>query len=258
MLGLGSRVMAFPGALPTEARTVRINGVEVHLRTEVVDAPLSRVLRHYRGICGSPSSRSGGYGPLIASLATRSGSTDRDGYVACLETEVSDLETLVERLVSFSRTWDLADVGPLRYAYASRSTERPEDQTFLLTMWAEASIRIRDFLPVGQNDAKGTDLADVPRPPNAQRILSATEASAPSGVYVYLVEAAAPAELTRMYRRALLAWEWDIVERNPEEAMSLNGVRILSANKEGRTLSVLTHAGDSLASVVTLLVSEAE
>lgn len=258
MLGLGSRVMAFPGAPAAHARTVRINGLEVQLRTEIVDAPLSRVLRHYRGICGGVGSGSGDYGTVIASLATRSGSTDRDGYVACVDTGVGNLETLIERLVEFSRTWNLNDIGPLRYAYASRSEDDPENKTFLLTMWVEASMSFRDLLPAEQSDAKGTDLNDVPRPPRAQRILSATEISAPSGIYVYLAQAASPAELTHMYRRDLSSRKWNILERNPGESVELNGTRMLSAEKEGRTLSVLTHADDSSATVVTLLVSEAE
>jgi hypothetical protein len=258
LLGLGSRVMAFPTSPVTESRTIRINGVEVELRTEIVDAPLSQVLAHYRDVCATPRSAPSGFGPLIASLATRSGSTDRDGYVVCVETGVGDFETLTERLVAFSDTRNLADLGPIRYAYASRTAKRPERQTFLLTMWADASINLRDLLPIDEGDARGTDPEAIPRPPGARRILSAAEASAPSGVYVYLTEAEGPAETISVYRRQLSARGWRIIERNPGESTQLNGMHFLSAEDDGRTLSVLTHAGDSPATIVTLLVSEAE
>lgn len=258
LLGLGSRVMAFPQAPTSEARTIQINGVEVHLRTEVVDAPLRRVLHHYRGVCSGAGSNSATYGSLVAALATRSGSTDHAGYVACATPGAGDLRTLVERLVRFSRTWNLVEVGPLRYAYATRSADRPDDQTFLLTMWADASLDLRAFLPIGEEDAKGHDLDGVPRPPRSQRILSATEASAPSGVYTYLVEAASTEEVTHRYRLALLERGWVILERNAGELVELNGIRVLSAQKDSRLLSVLAHEVDPARTTVSLLVSEAD
>lgn len=257
MLGLGSRAMAFPGAPRAETRTVRINGVEVKLRTEVVDAPLPSVLRHYQSVCGGPRERSTEYGGIIAALATRSRATARDGYVACLETGAGDLETLVERIKKFSETWDLSDVGALRYAYATRASERPEGQTFLLTMWADGSVNLHDFVPLGMRDATGTDLVGVPRPPNSQRILSASEASGPSGVYVYRANGAQAAELARAYRRALSLGGWDILERNQDQSILVDDVLILAAEKGGRTLSVLVNAGASPVAVVTLLISEA-
>jgi len=258
MMGLGSRAMGLPGTSLTEARTLRINGVDVLFQTQVVDAPLAHVLRHYRGACGTARRGLGDSGALIASLATRSRITDRDGYVACVETGVSDLESLAERLAKFSRTWDLADVGPLRYAYAMRAIDRSEDRTFLLTMWADTSINLRGLIPIGTADAMGADPVDLPRPPSSQRILSANEVSAPSGVYIYRVHAATAAEFVRRYRRTLLQRGWAILERNPQESIEVDGVRVLSADKGGRTLSVLVHADTSLATVVTLLVSEVD
>jgi hypothetical protein len=258
MMGLGSRAMRLPGTSLTEARTLQINGVDVLFQTQVVDASLAHVLRHYRGVCGTARGGLGNAGALIASLATRSRITDRDGYVACVETGVSDLETLAERLAKFSKTWDLADVGPLRYAYAMRAIDGSEARTFLLTMWSDASIDLRGFIPFDTADAMGTDPVDLPRPPSSQRILSANEVSAPSGVYVYRAQAASAAEFVRSYRRALLERGWAILERNPQESIQVDGVRALSADKGGRTLSVLVHADTSLATVVTLLVSEVD
>ena len=257
MLGLGSQAMAFPGNPIGESRTIRINGVEVELRTEVVDVGLSQALEHYREVCATPPPRSGELGPLIASLATRSGSTEDDGYVACVETGARDLETLVQRLTSFSDTWNLADIGPLRYAYAARTDKLADEETFLLTMWADASIDLRRLLPTDQGDARGTDPEAIPRPRGARRILSATEASAPSGVYVYLTEASGPAALILAYREELSALGWKVIEQKVE-ATELDNTNILSAANGGRTLTVLAHASDAAATIVTLLVSEAE
>lgn len=256
MIRLGSRVMAFPGAPVTEARTVRINGVDVRLRTEVVAAPLDSVLRYYRRLCASPELDSGVYGSLISSFATRSRITSSDGYVACVETGVGDLETLTERLVKFSRTWDLADVGSLRYVYATPAADRPEQHTFLMTIWADGPVDLRAFLPMASGDARGIDPSDLPRPPDSQRILSATEMMAPSGVYTYLASVTSSEPIARFYRSALSNSGWDILERGFEESVQVDGVRILSAEKAGRLVTVLAHAGASSGTVVTLLVSE--
>jgi hypothetical protein len=258
MISLGSRVMSFPGAPVTEARTLRINGVDVRLRTEVVAAPLARVLRHYRRLCASSHATSGVYGSLISALATRNRITSTDGYVACVETRAGDLETLTKRLVKFSRTWDLSDVGPLRYAYATPSSDRPEDHTFLMTIWADGPVDLRAFMPIAGGDAGGLDPIDVPRPPGSQRILSATEMMAPSGVYIYLARVGSTAAITRFYRNALVTSGYDFLERGSEESVQVDGVRILSAEKAGRLVTVLAHADVSARPVVTLLVSEVE
>jgi hypothetical protein len=255
MMSFGSRAMAFPGAPVDEARTLRLNGIEVLFRSQVVAAPLELVLRYYRSTCSTPRAESGDYGPLIASLATRSRSTDREGYVACVETDVSDLETLTEHLVKFSRTWDLAHLGSLRYAYATRAADHPEQKTFLITMWADESLDLRSFLPIAGSDAGGADPKDLPRPPHSQRILSAIELTAPSSVYAYIAPAAPPATVPVFYREALLTGGWDILERSPDETFEVDGVRILSAEKAGRILSVLAHPRVPSGSVVTLLVS---
>lgn len=255
MMGLGSRIMKLPGFPAPEVRTVRLNGLDVSLRTGVVDAPLDEVLGHYRSACATPAA--GDYGDVIAALGTRSRSTQHDGYVACVDTGAGDLATLVKRLSRFSSSWDLADIGALRYVYATRADEQPKRRTFVLTMWAEGALALRDFLPLGRSDAGGSDPFDVPRPPDSQRILSATEMSAPSGVYIYLARGAVPAELAGGYRAALRAQGWRILERHSGESLEIDGIRILHAEKDGRTLSVLTHAKSQSTTVVTLLVSEA-
>ena len=258
MMEIGSRAMMFPGAEVAGARTVRINGIALSLRSTVVDAPLDTVLGHYRSVCAAPREVSGGYSSIIASLATRSRTTDRDGYVACVRPEASDLETLVARLRTFSNTWDLGDIGSVRYAYATRASERPEARTFLITVWTDSSVDLHDLLPLGKTDAKGTDPNDVPRPSNSQRVLSAPEVSASSSVYVYLANGTSAPELLRVYREALPRRGWRLLERSPGESLQIDGTRIVSAYKGGRTLSVLTHAGDSATAVVTLLVSEVD
>lgn len=258
MLALGSRVMSFPGEPVAEARTININGASFFLRTQVVEAPLSQAIRHYRSVCTSAHAGSSSHASIMASLATRTGESDSDGYVACIDMGASDLETLVRRMARFSKTWDLAALGSLRYAYLRRAAERPARETFVLTMWTDESVDLARLLPTGDDDAGGSDLTGVPRPPESQRILSAKELREPAGVFVYLVRRTTASELERDYRRQLAELGWAIVERSHGESVELNGVRVLSAEKGHRLVTLLFYPDGTAQTVTTILASGVE
>ena len=258
MLGFGSQAMAFPGAPAEEARAVQINGIEVSLRTQVVNAPLSDVLDRYRSVCTSSTATASGYAAILSSLAVRSASNESEGYVACVDLGGPRIIKKTSRFARFAESWDLGDLGSLRYAYAKRAEDRPKHETFVLTMWADASLDLRALLSFGADDARGTDLAGVPRPQNAQRILSATEAGAPAGVFVYRVRRSSTSEIARQYRRLLSENGWSILERSEGESIMVDGVRLLSAERAHRMVSVLAHHGEDGRTVVTLLAWEIE
>ena len=258
MLGLGSRVMSFPGEPVAESRSVNVNGVTFSLRTQVVETPLSEALRHYRGACASSHSDTSSYATIFASLAVRTGESDSDGYVACVDVGADGLGTLAQRVVRFSESGDLAALGSLRYAYLRRAEERPARETFVLTMWADKTVNLRKLLPTGDRDASGRDPVGVPRPPDAQRILSAKELLEPSGVFVYLVRHTSTTDLERHYREQLPKLGWVVVERNPGESVEVDGVRMLSVEAEHRLVTLLFYPGESGRTVVTILDSGTE
>jgi hypothetical protein len=167
-----------------------------------------------------------------------------------------DLEALGQRFARFAQTGNLQEIGGLRYAYARRPADGSGQRTFVLTMWADSGFDLRRVLPLGSADAEGRDMPGVPRPRGAQRILSAWEADRPSGLYVYLAKDRTMAELESFYREELSRNGWTIIGRYPGESIRIDDIRMLSAWKGGRLVTVLSHVGEMQEIVLTLLASE--
>jgi hypothetical protein len=243
--GVGSQIMAFPGAHDEGARQLQLNGVRLSFRTQTVEASLADVLDHYEAVCGT-------------AIATQTARNDHAGYVACLDMgdASQDLGALVNRLVSFSETGDLRELGAPRYVLARRVASGSGDKVFLLTMWADSAFDLYRMLPRAGADAAGRDLVGVPRPPGSQRILSAWEARQPSGVLVYRVAAKSAEELESFYRAELPRAGWTIIERNPSESVRVDGSHMLSAEKDNRLVTVLCRSGEASQTVLTILASE--
>lgn len=242
---VGSQIMEFPGAPHEGARQLQLNGARVSFRTQTVEASLADVLARYEDICGT-------------SIATQSARNDNAGYIACLDMSDApqDLGALVNRLLRFSETGDLHALGEPRYILARRVASGSKDKTFLLTMWADSGFNLYRMLPHAGADAAGRDLVGVPRPPGSQRILSAWEERQPSGVLVYRVAGESAEELEAFYRTQLPSNGWTLIERHPSESIQLDGTHILSAEKDNRLVTVLSHQGEASQSVLTILASE--
>ena len=243
--GVGAEVMRYPDTPHEPLRQLQLNGVRVSFRTRTVDAPVADVLAHYEALCGT-------------TIAMQTARDDSDGYVACLDMgdTPQDLSMLANRLLRFSETGDLQEVGDLRYVRARRVMSSSGDKTFLLTMWADSAVNLYRMLPHAGADAAGRDLDGVPRPPGSQRILSAWEARQPSSVVIYRVVAESAEELESFYRSELPRNGWTIIERNPSESMQIDGIHMISARKDNRLVTVLSHPGETSHTVLTILGSE--
>ena len=243
--GVGSQIMAFPGVHNESVRQLQLNGVRLSFRTQTVEGSLADVLDHYEAVCGT-------------AIATQTAHNDHAGYVACLDIgdSTQDLGAFVNRFVGFSDTGDLQEVGAPRYVFARRVASRSGDKVRLLTMWADSTFDVYRMLPRTGSDAAGRDLPGVPRPPGSQRILSAWEARQPSGVFVYRVAAKSAEELESFYRAELPRTGWTIIERNPSESVRVDGIHMLSAEKDNRLVTVLCRSGEASHTVLTILTSE--
>ncbi len=253
LLRFGASAMAFPGVTPSEPRALLLNGIAVSLRTQVVDASLTETIRHYQNLCAGGVPTDQWYHGLVSALATRSATSDNDGYVACVLIESWSFSALSARVAKFIETWDVADLGAPRYVYASRASDAPKERTFVLTMWTDGPMNLRNLLPVGRKDAPGTDPRGVPRPTESQRILSATEISEHAGVFSYLVHNRTPTDVERDYRLELTKRSWRVVERGEGEVLEIDGIRILSAELDQRLLTVIAHRSARGGTTVTLL-----
>lgn len=241
----GSQIMAFPGAPNESVRHLQLNGARLSFRTRTVDASVADVLDHYEAACET-------------AVATQTARSDDAGYVACLD--VGDapqgLSELVKRLVSFSGTGDLRELGALRYVLARNVAGRSADTVFVLTMWTDSALNLYKMMPRDAVDAAGRDLVGVPRPPGSYRILSAWEERQPSGVLVYRVAAKSPGELESFYRATLPKSGWTLIERNHSESVRVDGTHMLSAEKGNRLVTVLCRRGEASETILTILASE--
>src|SRR6478609_4198870 len=106
------------------------------------------------------------------------------GQIACIARKDSGggLKGLVDRVLAFTDTGDLSEIGDARYVVARR--DEASGQTHVLAMWTEGKFNIPEmFASVG--DAPGTDSRDVPRPPEARRVLSAEMANRSYSIRMY-------------------------------------------------------------------------
>ena len=241
---VGPAIMAFPGAPREEVRQLQLNGARLSFRTQAVEGSLADVLDHYEAICGS-------------AIATQSARSDVAGYVACLDMgdAPQDLGALVSRFVAFSETGNLRELGAPRYAFARRGTGGPDGKVFVLTMWVDSALNLYRMLPRESSDAAGGDLLEVPRPPGSRRILSAWEEGQPSGVLVYRVAAKSARELESFYRVELPRAGWRVIERHPGESVRVDDIRLLTAAKGNRLVTVLCQPEGASQAVLTLLTS---
>ena len=262
MLGLGAELMAFPGQRDGRVRTVHLNGAPIFFRTATVDDSLEAVLDHYEALC---ERRDGGLGlefgapyagtdsSLTAPLRSRRSDA---GYVSCLDlgSEPIDAMSLADRVQSFAQTGALEHVGQLRYAYAKRVGEPAAPKTLVLTMWTERSINLYDMLPLDGEDAAGRDVADIPRPPSAQRLLSSWESGEPYGLVIY-ASAQTREELDRFYRAELPKNGWSTIRQVPTTWPRLTNARTVFVERGHRVAALLLQSNERGGSIATLLSS---
>ena len=106
------------------------------------------------------------------------------GQIACIARRDSGggLSGLVSRVLSFTESGDLAEIGDARYVVARR--DEASGQTHVLAMWTEGKFNIPAMF-ADHGDAPGADSSYVPRPPDARRVLSAEMAHRAYGIRMY-------------------------------------------------------------------------
>jgi hypothetical protein len=120
------------------------------------------------------------------------------GQIACIARKGGG-GGLVDRILAFTASGDLAELGDARYVVARRDDE--SGQTHVLAMWTEGKFNIPEMF-ADSGDAPGADSRDVPRPPNARRVLSAEMAYRSYAIRMYDTERS-HAEVLSYYEQQL-------------------------------------------------------
>jgi hypothetical protein len=268
----GASLTEHPDADLGIRRRLELNGALISFGTQTVEASLASTLDHYQSLCesrdaqldealtnllGAHSAAPQTHSRLRAVTTTTARNAEA-GYVACLDLgpQPRDLYALANGFARFAATGNLREAGVLRYVFARRISADSGPRTLVLTISAESDLNLRQMIPEGDSDAAGRDLAGVPRPLKSQRLLSAWEVDQPSGLALYRVSATAPAQLESFYRKELSQLGWHIIESNLGEAIEIDGIRMLSAERHGRVITVLSRPDEQGQVLLMILASE--
>ncbi|MBX3263056.1 MAG: hypothetical protein KIS78_07240 [Labilithrix sp.] len=234
----GRQMVTLAKASNHEVTKVIFNGQPVHVGSSVTEDSAARVLERYEEYCKANRGQMGvdfteidksgtvkplrkadavdpnADAPAIAKAGyVRSGS-DEEGAVICFVKGPKTKPTTGEAFQSFMTTGELGAIGELRYAYASKG---PSGKTLVLTVWTDSAFNLRDMVPEDGQDAAGEDFAEVPRVPNATRIMAAKADGMPYGVNVYKTTDA-PAKTFEFFDREMKRAGWFAYDPEMTEA----------------------------------------
>lgn len=205
-------------------RPLRLNGEPIFIASTTEDLSVKEVLDQTEARCKQAS---GGMAAEFANLseslkkglpanltASRAAGVLREdrgdsGVVACLIRDdgqpVRGLADVAAKLAALVKTGDLGAVGRLRYVFAERTRA---GRTHAVAVWTEGPFNLYALLPAAGADAPGSDPAHAPRPPGAQRILSADVEGMPYSVRIYDSKAT-PADVVKVYDAEMAGRGWE-------------------------------------------------
>lgn len=266
-LRLGSDLTRLRGVTSEGTREVQLNGARISFSAHSVEMPLGKVLDHYEEICQATNAVMFDalgdlvHGPVVhaatalGAIATSSVRRADRGYVACADFGSSS-ETIVDRIFGLSLANEWGEVGRLRYVYAQRGRNRGHAKTFVFAMWTSSGAFLHRLVPSGARDAEGRDVPGIPRPRDTRRILSAWEVGGPSGIFTYVTKAHSAREIESFYRVFFDSQGWKILERHEAQETDVDHVRMISAERSQRLVTVLAHPDPRGRTIITILVSE--
>lgn len=173
-----------------EAVEATINGQRLSIASQFSPLPIPEVLDRFERHC---QANSGGLAEEVSKLpegralgqlpsefrdpsrwltSRQIDASGKVGQVVCLvrRTSGGGVRGLVDQIMRFVDTGDLAELGGARYVVARR--EKSDTDTHVLAIWSDGSFNIPNMFPA-EGDAPGRDSPYVPRPFEARRVFSA-------------------------------------------------------------------------------------
>lgn len=243
-------------------RPLRLNGEPIYIVSATEDASVAEVLDQTEARCKAGSAGMAaelehlseslkeqlpaGVTESRAAGILRESNGD-SGVVACLIRDdgqpAGGLQRLLGNLNAMMKSGDLGAVGRLRYVFAEKTKS---GRTHVVAAWTEGPFNLYAFLPGAGKDTPGTDPVQAPRPPRAQRILSADVEGVPYGVRIY-DSASTPAEVVGVYDREMAGLGWE-----PAYGVPGDGPEQRAFTRPGADLLVITSA-DGARTVVSVI-----
>lgn len=210
------------GEFTKDSERLMLNGQALNMASATTDLSVAQVLDRFEAICKEEGAIPRDMrevktlldDPALAKQAERLNygilrqTSAGDGVVACTVKDASNKRRFWEGMSAFADSWDLSEIGHLRYAYARRLES---GRTHVLTAWTDGSFKLNAmFPPTDGVDAPGADSPNVPRPPSSVRYLSAAADGRPHSIRVYESTATAKDVLSG-YETQLTASGWERV-----------------------------------------------
>lgn len=214
-------------------RTLVINGARLRLRSGTTRDGIDEVLDAQAVPC-RPEGQA--LNPIVRTRRAE------QGFVGCIVPRAS--ESFAERWRAFAETHDLAALGELRVTWAMQSPIG----TRYVAIASDGALDLLKMFP-GDGDAPGTDLPELPRPPETRRLLSTFQEGADAVLLSY--ESTLPLETLATRYAAALAASSERVDTVPRSAPN---ARVLAVQRKGqRYLAILAADGDgTLISIIPL------
>jgi hypothetical protein len=258
--GLAARIVSELGpTMVGRPQLLEINGQRLMLGSKQSALSVREVLDRFEASCDSASRDAGSLslfpdssevaredasmpGPLRTFLqhgprkfSTWRSDLETEGQASCLAIAAGahGVRGFVERTSAFLESGDLAELGELRYLTA-RKLEN--GKTHVIAVWSEGSFRIGAMFPES-GDAPGSDMPDVPRPPSAQRVLTAAASGHDYGMRIYASKEPASA-IASFYERELRQRGFEPVELSLENGALRENVFVHAFTRGERAVIV--------------------
>ncbi|MBK8996641.1 MAG: hypothetical protein IPM35_12955 [Myxococcales bacterium] len=216
------RQLAKLGEFTKDAERLMLNGQALNMSSATTDLSMGQVLDRFEALCKEegavPRDLREVQGmlddPALAKQAERLNfgvlrqQSKDDGVLACaVKNPANGQRRFWDGMAAFAESWDLADVGHLRYAYVRKLES---GRTHVLTAWTDGSFKVDAMVPPTEGaDAPGADSPIVARPPSSVRYLSASAEGRPHAIRVY--ESKVPA------KEVLAGYEKDMAAKGFEQ-----------------------------------------
>lgn len=214
-ISLGRDLVPLADLLQGE-RTVLVNGERAHVATTTSNDSLETVVDRFAKNCeenASPLSDAWKAVPgenqneaheAIASVAITRELHENEGTVMCMARGKNSGDSFMTSAREFVKSGNLGAIGQMRYAYAKRGAD---GKTFVMTAWTDDSFSVRALMPKNGEDAPGSDSENIPRPANAQRLLTTGIEKMPFVARAYKTTDA-PGAVLAFYDREMATRGW--------------------------------------------------
>ena len=201
-LRLGKKLDEF-AALSGSITQLNWNGQRFSVSTRVLNEPIERVLGRFVVLCSQGTEElatelTGQLGPSPGMfqrlLVLRDRPTEDTGTGVCLAgIGEAGLSGLTERVKTFASSWDLSDLGQLRYTFIRKINAAT---THVVLVSSDGPLVLPELVPLDGRDVAGPDVVPGVRPRHATRIVAAATSGTAHVLNAYHVGVDASAALT--------------------------------------------------------------